>query len=94
MIGYIITAAVAMSFGTVLGGILASSKVSYLYQRLRVAEENLLKQASVVDGLVVSIRHMLDVVESRMSNSISAEAAKSVHNALLECDATLKMMKH
>lgn len=86
MIAYLVICMISASLGLIIGGVLASTKVNDLYERLAIAERDLAEQTAVVQDLTSAISDVLNVVDDRLSHSVGPDAVNTIRGALARCD--------
>lgn len=93
MTGFVVTAMLSCSLGFLLGGIVTSSKVRGLYDRLARTEQDLHEQSKLVQELANTTRRLLGVIEGRMINSVGTDALGEAHVSLARCDDFLRTLE-
>lgn len=85
MLAFLVIAAASCSAGFLLGGLMASSKVLALYERLAIAESILKEQAVLAKELARAARISLGATEGRMAGGM--DGLSGAQGLLAKCDA-------
>lgn len=89
MLDFLATAAVSCSAGFVLGGLMTSSKVMALYERLAVAEGIIKEQGYIVRDLANAARISFGSPEARKADGAGADGLSEAQGLLAKCDVFL-----
>lgn len=82
ILGFVAVALVSGTFGLVLGGMLASSKVSALYERLDRTEAAHRAQAQLLDDLGEALRTLVDDIAKSKTGNFSEEGSQHARKIL------------
>lgn len=83
------TFVVSSSIGLLVGGLLTSSKVSYLTDQLDQTHMILNFQMKVIEDLSSTTRKLLDTLDAQGSNSINHEMVERLKLTLVDSDRAI-----
>jgi len=85
----VVTFIVAASIGLLVGGLLTTSKVSYLTDKLDQTHMILNFQMQVIEDMSATTRKLLEAIDTEGSNSINLEVVERLQSALRESDKAI-----
>lgn len=85
----VVTFVVSSAIGLLIGGLMTSSKVSYLTDKLDQTHMILNFQMKVIEDLSATTRKLLDTIDTQGSNSINVEMVERLQLALRESEKAI-----